>query len=74
MKRPVKENTEKEAAEAGEGDKSSKDEEERNDYTIKKTTKGSEFYDDFMNQVLYYVIGCYIMCYMLDYITCYVIL
>jgi hypothetical protein len=32
----------------------STDEEEQNDYTIKKTTKGSEFYDDFMNQVIYF--------------------
>ncbi len=30
-----------------------KDEEERNDYTIKKTTKGGEFYDNFMQQVCF---------------------
>jgi hypothetical protein len=35
-----------------EKDKSKKDdEEEKNDYSVKKTTKGGEFYDNFMNQV-----------------------
>lgn len=37
-------------------DKSKEEEEEQNDYTVKKTTKGSEFYDDFMNQVCGYIL------------------
>jgi hypothetical protein len=42
------------ADESEEGDNSTtKEEEEKNDYTVKKTTKGSEFYDDFMNQVAF---------------------
>lgn len=56
LKKRTKPNPEKEAEEQAENG-AAKDEEERNDYTIKKTTKGSEFYDDFMNQVKQHVIA-----------------